>query len=176
MAKETPNDVIKAYLQDAIAAERNFETQLRQFAREGGDELARRMFLQHAEETRLQHERLYARLLEIGGSPSTAKSILAHLLGMTPRLGQIFQDEGERVVQNLMIAYAVENSEIAMYEALAAVAAAAGDAESEALARSIQIQERQTADRVWSQIGNAARASFEKLEREGARGEDVRRA
>jgi ferritin-like metal-binding protein YciE len=176
MAQETANDAIKAYLQDAIAAERNFETQLRQFAREGENELVQRMFLQHADETRLQYERLGARLEEIGGSPSTAKSILAHILGMAPKAGQIFEDESERVVQNLMMAYAVENSEIAMYEALATVAAAAGDAETEALARSIQIQERQTADKVWSQIANAARTSFVKLERRQAGGEDVRRA
>lgn len=176
MAQETPNDVIKAYLQDAIAAERNFETQLRQFAREGENELVRRMFLQHADETRLQHERLYARLKAIGGSPSTMKSILAHLLGAAPRAGQLFHDESERVVQNLLIAYSVENSEVAMYEALATVAGAAGDSETEELARSIQVQERQAADKVWSQIANTARTAFLKLEREEAGGEEARRA
>ena len=176
MAQQTPGDVIKAYLQDAIAAERNFETQLRQFAREGENEIVQRMFLQHADETRLQHERLTARLKDIGGSPSTMKSILAHMFGMAPKMGQVFHDESERVVQNLMMAYAVENAEIAMYEALATVAAAAGDAETEALARSIQVQERQTADKVWSQVANAARASFLKLERHESGGEEVRRA
>jgi ferritin-like metal-binding protein YciE len=176
MAQDSPNDVIKAYLQDAIAAERNFETQLRQFAREGENELVQRMFLQHADETRLQHERLSARLKAIGGSPSTMKSILAHLLGAAPKAGQLFHDESERTVQNLIIAYTVENSEVAMYEALAIVAAAAGDSETEELARSIQLQERQTADKVWSQIANAARTSFIKLERREAAGEEARRA
>lgn len=176
MAREMPDDVIKAYLQDAIAAERNFETQLRQFAREGENEFVRRLFMQHADETQLQHERLSARLQEIGGKPSTLKSVLAHMLGMAPKAGQMFHDESERVVQNLMMAYAVENSEIAMYEALATVAAAAGDSETEALARSIQIQERQTADKVWSQISQTARASFLKLEREQRGGEEVRHA
>lgn len=171
---ETPDDVIKAYLQDAIAAERNFETQLRQFAREGENEIVQRMFMQHADETRLQHERLSARLQEIGGRPSTMKSILAHMLGMAPKIGQAFHDESERVVQNLMMAYAVENAEIAMYEALASVSAAAGDGETEALARSIQVQERQTADKVWSQIANTARTSFIKLERREAGGETRR--
>ncbi|MES4793039.1 MAG: hypothetical protein C4321_08690 [Chloroflexota bacterium] len=44
---------------------------------------------------------------------------------MTPKLGQVGHDEAERVTQDLMAAYAVECSELAMYESLATAAAAA---------------------------------------------------
>jgi ferritin-like metal-binding protein YciE len=72
-------------------------------------------------------------------------------------------DEAERVSQNLMMAYAVEHSEIAMYEALATVAAAAGDEITASLARNIQAEEQRTADKIWALIPAAANLSFSKL-------------
>ena len=160
---ERPDEILKRYLQDTIAAERSFESQLRTFAREADDPQLQRLFAEHAEETRRQHEQLSARLEEIGGSPSAAKSFLAHLYGIAPRAGQLAQDQSERATQDLIIAFAVENSEIAMYEALAVAAMAAGDSETEQLARRIQEQERITADKVWRMLGPAARRSFDKL-------------
>jgi ferritin-like metal-binding protein YciE len=62
-----------------------------------------------------------------------------------------------------MIAYAVENSEVAMYEALATAAAAAGDVETERLAREIQQEEQRTAQKVWDMIAPMARESFLKV-------------
>ncbi len=62
-----------------------------------------------------------------------------------------------------MMAYAVENAEIAMYESLAVAAHAIGDTETEQLARSIQQQEKQTAEKVWIQIAPAAKISIDSL-------------
>ncbi len=42
---ETSTDVIKRYLEDAIAAEKSFETQLQGFAKEGDDSLAQAAFI-----------------------------------------------------------------------------------------------------------------------------------
>jgi ferritin-like metal-binding protein YciE len=75
MPYRRPEEILIAYMQDAIAAERGFETQLRAFAAEADDGRVQRLFAEH-EETRAQRERL-------------------------------------------ILACAVENSEIAMYEALA---------------------------------------------------------
>src|SRR3712207_6659854 len=122
MAQQAAGDVIRRYLQDAIAAEQNFENQLRVFAREIDQPLARQLFEQHAEETRRQHERLTARLEVLGGGPSTIKSFLANLFGTLPKAGQLGHDEAEKGTQDRMVAYAVENSEVAMYEALATAA------------------------------------------------------
>lgn len=55
-------DLIRRYLEDAIAAERSFETQLRNFASDGDDDEVKETFAAHAEETRIQHELLAARL------------------------------------------------------------------------------------------------------------------
>ncbi len=151
-------DVIKDYLQDAIAAEKSFETQLRLFAKEASQETdIRQLFEQHADETRGQYEALTQRLRDLGGTPSGVKSFLAHMFGMAPTVAKTGHDHGEKITQNLMLAFAVENSEVAMYESLATVASAAGDGQTEVLARRIQTQERATAEKVWQRIAPAAR-------------------
>jgi ferritin-like metal-binding protein YciE len=163
MAQQAPDDVIRRYLSDAIAAEKNFEDQLRAFAKETDQGPVQQLFAQHADETRRQHERLTARLEALGGSPSGMKSFLAHLFGFAPKTAQIGHDEAEKGSQDLMIAYAVENSEVAMYEALAVSAATAGDTQTEQLAREIQQEEQATAQKVWNLIAPSARDSFRKV-------------
>lgn len=153
---ETTVDVMRRYLEDAIAAEKSFESQLNSFAKEGNDDRAKALFHEHALETRSQHERLSARLHALDGEPSVAKTILAHLFAFSPKTASLGHEQQERTTHNLMIAHAVENSEIAMYEALAATADAAGDTETAALARSIQAEERATAERIWALIPSAA--------------------
>jgi ferritin-like metal-binding protein YciE len=160
---ERPDEILKRSLQETIAAERSFESQLRTFSREVDDPQLARLFAEHAEETRAQHEQLSARLEELGGSPSAAKSALAHLYGVAPRAAQLAQEQSEPTIQDLIVAFAVESGEIAMYEALAIAAMAAGDPETEQLARRIQEEERITSDKVWRMLGPAARRSFEKL-------------
>jgi ferritin-like metal-binding protein YciE len=160
---ETSTDVIKRYLQDAIAAEKSFETQLEGFAKEGDNEAAKSAFQQHAVETRRQYERLTARLETLGGSTSTAKSFLAHVFGLTPKTAQIGHEKEERTTQNLMMAFAVENSELAMYESLATVADASGDSQTASLAREIQAEEKATADKVWKLLAPAALTAFTRL-------------
>jgi len=155
-----PQQVIKRYLEDVIAAEKSFEMQLQGFSKEGDDTASQQLFAQHARETRTQYEQLTARLHALGGSPSTAKSILAHFFALAPKTAQIGHDKAERVTQNLMMAYSVENAEVAMYESLAEVARAAGDSATTQLALEIQQQEKQTAEKVWAQIDSAARRSI----------------
>jgi ferritin-like metal-binding protein YciE len=160
---ESSTDVIKRYLEDAIAAEKSFETQLQGMAKEGDDPAAQAAFHQHALETKTQYERLTARLEALGGSTSTAKSLLAHIFGLSPKTAQLGHEKEERTTQNLMIAFAVENSEIAMYESLISVAEAAGDTETVALARQIQAQEKAAAEKIWGLIPNAAVTAFRRV-------------
>ncbi|MFL6353916.1 MAG: DUF892 family protein [Bryobacteraceae bacterium] len=160
---QTSNDLIRRYLEDAIAAEKSFETQLQGFAREGDDEEVEAVFAIHAAETRRQYERLTTRLEALGGSPSTAKSFLAHVFGLTPKSAQVGHAPEERTTQNLMMAFTVENSEFAMYEALAAAAEAAGDTATETLAREIQEEEKQTAHKIWHFIPSRAKIAFNLL-------------
>lgn len=163
MSTQSSQEVIRRYLVDAIAAERNFETQLKSFSKDGEQTPVQNLFAEHAVETRHQHERLTARLHALGGSPSTLKSVLAHLFNFAPTAAQIGHDAGEKNSQDLIIAYAIENSEIAMYEELALVAGFAGDTETERLARTIQEEERAAAKKVWSLIDASCRQTFMKL-------------
>ena len=156
-------DIVKRYLEDAIAAEKSFETQLRGFAKEVDETTVRALFEQHADETKRQYERLTERLGQLGGSPSTLKSFLAHAFGLSPKTAQVGHERQERTTQDLMMAYAVENSEVAMYEALATVADAAGDHQTAELARAIQQQERSTAEKVWRHIAPCAVSAYETL-------------
>lgn len=158
------SETIQSYLEDAIAAQKAFESQLRDFAAEGSSDQSHELFLQHAEETRRQYERLTARLKELGGDPSGAKSFIAHLVGMSPKLAQLGHDVMDRMTQNLMIAFAVENCEIAMYEALIVVSEEAGDRPTAELARSIQSEEGATAEKVWQRISPTALSAFNKME------------
>src|SRR4051812_16051039 len=152
MADNSVQDIIKRYLQDAIAAENSFESQLRSFAKEGDDPTAQQLFAQHAEETRSQIDRLTARLQALGESPSGIKSFMAHMFNFAPKTASIGHEEAERTTQNLMIAHAVEHSEVGMYEALAVVAEAVGDNVTARLAREIQQEEEITGKKVWALI------------------------
>lgn len=160
MAQQTPTEAIQRYIEDAIAAEQNFENQLRANATDAAQPEVRQLFEQHAEETRSQYERLTARLETLGGKPSGMKGFMANLFGMAPKVNQLGHEAEEKGAQNLMIAYAVENSEIAMYESLAVSAEAAGDMETAQLAREIQQEERRMAERVWALLPTVARTSF----------------
>ncbi len=163
MSNESSRDVIKRYLQDAIAAERNFETQLRAFSKEGEQVPVQNAFAEHAVETRRQHERLTARLEALGGTPSTVKTFFAHVFNFAPKTAQLGHEPAEKNSQDLIIAFAIENSEIAMYEELAVVAQFAGDTETERLARAIQEEERAAARKVWGLIDASCRQSFMKV-------------
>jgi ferritin-like metal-binding protein YciE len=160
---ETSSSLIRRYLEDAIAAERTFETRLRGFAEEGDDVEVHAAFLTHADETRLQHERLAARLEALGGATSSVKGFFEQLFALVPKFTQVGHSADERLVQNLVIAFAIEQSECAMYEALATVAVAAGDAGTEQLAREIQAQESAAAGKLWRFIPSRSKIAFNLL-------------
>jgi len=161
---QTEVEVIRRYLQDAIAAETSFESQLQSFSHEGGDDFeVQALFFGHAAETSRQIERLKARLGELGGSPSGAKSSLAHLFSFAPKIAQITHRPEERLVQNLIIAFCVENGERAMYEALAATARSAADSVTEALAREIAAEETATAEKIWHFLPSRSKIAYNML-------------
>jgi ferritin-like metal-binding protein YciE len=158
---KSAQEVLARYLEDAIAAEKSFETQLVGFSEEVEDSTVQALFRQHAQETREQYTLLTRRLEELGGTTSTIKSFLAHMFNFAPKIAQIGHDKYERQTQDLMMAYAVENAEVAMYESLAQVAELAGDVRTVQLARQIQMQEKQTAEKVWAQVAPAARRAMQ---------------
>jgi ferritin-like metal-binding protein YciE len=166
------NPIIK-YLEDAIAAEKSFETQLNGFASEASNTTARNLFASHAQETKIQYENLTSRLEALGGSTSTLKSFLAHFFNSAPKVAQAGHKEEERTTQDLMMAFAVENAEVAMYEVLATASQESGDLETSHLARRIQKQEQETADKVWKAIAPSASQAYTAVTTGGGSPRDV---
>jgi ferritin-like metal-binding protein YciE len=153
---ERSAEVIKRYLAEAFAAEKSLESQLQRYTKEAHDESARIFFHEQAVETKRQYERLAYRLHSLGGSPSITKGFLGHIFGSAPKAGQTGHERDERITRNLMSTYAVVNSEIALYEALATMAEAAGDPETVQLARTIQSEKQAAAQKTWKVLPVAA--------------------
>jgi ferritin-like metal-binding protein YciE len=157
----TSQEVIIRYLEDAEAAERNFEDALATFGKTGEQNEVKRFFDFASNRAKTQHQRLEARLKELGGSPSTAKSILAHVLAFSPTIAQIGHEPAEKNTQHLVICIGAASAEMAMYESLASVAAAAGDAETERLARELQLEEKDDYEKSWALLKSSALAAFQ---------------
>jgi ferritin-like metal-binding protein YciE len=154
-------EVIIRYLEDAEAAERNFEDALATFGRTGEQSEVKSFFEFASRRARTQHERLEARLRALGGSPSTAKSILAHLLAFTPTMAQVGHEGAEKNTQHLIICVAAAAAEMGMYESLATAAALAGDGETERLARELQAEEKDDYEKSWNLLRPSALGAFQ---------------
>jgi ferritin-like metal-binding protein YciE len=89
MSNQSPKKVLQRYLEDVIASEKSFESQLRTRATEGDYAPAKQFFASHASETESQHERLTARLEQLGGSASSVKTAMAHVFNFAPKVAQI---------------------------------------------------------------------------------------
>jgi ferritin-like metal-binding protein YciE len=163
MSNQTPKKVLQRYLEDVIAAEKSFESQLRTMATEGDYAPAKQVFATHASETKSQHERLTARLEQLGGTPSSVKTAMAHVFNFAPKTAQIGHTASEKTSQNIIMGFTVENSEVATYEALATVAAAAGDTVTEKLAREIQEEERRASNSLWHLIAPSCQIAFREV-------------
>ncbi len=157
----TPQELVLTYVQDAEAAERNFEDTLTGFGKAGEQNQVKSFFEWASTRAKTQHERLEARLRELGGTPSTAKSVLAHILSLSPAAAQIGHEPAEKNTQHLIMCVGAAAAEMAMYESLATVAGAAGDTKTEKLARDLQAEEKDDYDKSWTLLPASARASFE---------------
>jgi ferritin-like metal-binding protein YciE len=171
---ERSADVIKRYLAEAFAAEKSFESQLQRFAKDARDESARRVFNDRALETKRQYERLGDRLHSLGGSPSIGKVFFGHIFGPAPKTDQTGHERDERATRNLVTTYAVVNSEIALYEALATMAEAAGDPDTVELARAIQSEKQAAAQKTWKLLPAAAIEEYRRDSDQQARGRSAR--
>lgn len=156
----TTIEVIRNYLQEAIAAETSFESQLRSSSHDGDDFEVQALFFGHAAQTNHHIQRLTARLGELDGNTSEAKSSLAHSFSLAPKLAQATHSPEERLVQNLIMAFSVANGARAMYEALAAVAHMAGDAVTESLAFELVADEATVAEKIWHFLPSRSKIAF----------------
>ena len=158
----TQQEVLIKYLEDTEAAERNFEDALAAFAKAGEQSDVKQLFAAASSRARTQHERL-DRLRTLGGSPSKAKSMLAHFLAFTPTIAQIGHEGAEKNTQHLIMVIAAAAAEMAMYESLAAAAAVAGDVETERLARQLRSEEKDDYEKSWNLLRQSAASWFQSV-------------
>jgi ferritin-like metal-binding protein YciE len=163
----TPEEIIVSCLQHAIATGTGIQAHLDEAARQGTNASVQSLFTTHARETRMQVLQLTARLESLGGTPSPVRNVAGRVLAMAPAAVEIGQDAADRLTQSLtqslIHAFATENGEIALYESLAELATAAGDAPTAQLARVIQKQQREFAERLWAHIAPNGRAAIASL-------------
>jgi ferritin-like metal-binding protein YciE len=156
-------DVIRGYLQEAIAAEASVQKQFQAFAEQGDDDEVRAVFSQQAYESHSHGERLAARLEELGSTSSFRfKSALLDISSSMAKLNNLQRPE-EQTAHNLMSGFAVATSQCAMYEALAAVAESAGDTATSSLIREIQAQVRRAAEQIWHFLPSRLKIAFNML-------------
>ena len=160
---EPKESILRRYLADAVAAEESFEARLNEMSGEGDHLAARQLFAQHAEQTQSQRQRLKGRLEALGGNVSSLKTALAHLVALIPKSAHIGYDDSEITTQNLILGYTMAHEKIAMYEALASTATAAGDLQTEQLAHDIQKEEQHAAEMIWNLIASSAQESYGKI-------------
>jgi ferritin-like metal-binding protein YciE len=85
------------------------------------------------------------------------------LFSSAPKIAQATHKPEERIVQNLITAFCVENGERAMYEALATTARIAGDGATERLAREIAAEGTATAEKIWHFLPSRSKIAFNVL-------------
>lgn len=133
-----------SYLTDAVALEENVEVMLAGLIRTTEDPALRSRLQQHQDETRIQADRLRARLEAHGASASTVKGVAAKA-GAAVK-GVLDAARGDTAGKNLRDAYATEHVEIAAYQLLMRVATRAGDVDTAEVARTNLAEEQAMAE------------------------------
>lgn len=157
---------ISVYIDDAIALEAASITALKDMIEDAVSADDTELFREHLIETERQKERLEERLRFFGreAERNILKDLLNKAGAMATDLLHAAKNHHDKATRNLMQAYAIENLEVAVYEALYAAADEAGDQETARLARSIQDEEKAAADKIWSRIAYSARTAVNAVE------------
>jgi len=162
---ENAQERLVRYLQDAHAAEVGVRKMLEGFVDDTNDQQIKMLFQEHIEMTRWQEDQLEQCLRkydEEAGSGS--KGFFNSLMAKVGEMLQGAHDQEDKDTQNLIKAFATENLECGMYESLISYAEAVGDMDVVQVARNIQQQEKQTAERIWPMISQYAKMPLAKVE------------
>ncbi len=158
---ETPQDRLIRYIQDAHASEVGIVGTLKTFIAEVDNVQVQAVFQEHLAVTESQAQRLEQRLIALGSGASDGKGFLNTVLGKVANVAQHpFHDEKDKTTQDLIKAYATEHLEIGMYESLYSYAEAIGDTQTAQLAKQIQAEEQDAADKVFPLITLTAKAAL----------------
>lgn len=155
---ETLDQQLTKYLTDVHSIEVQALAQLRAAPRIAGDTELADAFRRHYHETEVHERRVRARLDARDAHPSIAKDVAGRAGGVGMLLFAWLQpDTPGKLVAH---AYSYEHMELAAYDLLSAVAARAGDEETEAVAESIRAEEAAMASRLGDAFDRAVDASL----------------
>lgn len=153
---ENTQERLIRYLDDAWAVEKGLVDTLKEMADEVNDPAVQSLLEEHRAVTHTQEERLEERIRALGEEPSGGKGVFNRMVAKIGDALHAAHDAYDKTTQDLMKAFATENFEIAMYQALESYAGAIGDSETAALARQLMQEEQQAANKVWPLIAPAA--------------------
>ncbi len=158
MTHHSPQEKLIKHLTDVHSIEEQALVQMRRAPRIAGDPKLAQIFEQHLGETEEHEERVRERLTALGAEPSKVKDAA----GKAGGVGMIWFAKLNPDTPGKLIAhaYSYEHMELAAYELLREVARAAGDKETEKLAKEIAKQEDAMADRLEDCFDAAVDASL----------------
>jgi ferritin-like metal-binding protein YciE len=131
------------YLKDAHAMEQNVLHMLTSMIVNTSDDEIKKGLEAHKEETRVQAERITARLQAHGQSVSPIREAGAIMSALTKGVGDAVRKE--KAGKNARDAFVTEHLEIAAYELLERLAIKAGDEETASVARQNRAEEEEMA-------------------------------
>jgi ferritin-like metal-binding protein YciE len=156
--------LVIAYLEDAVAAEHSFESQIKSFVKRAEQQPeaqpACTLFTEHAKATREDFEHLTRRLQSLGAEPSALKGFFAEVFNAAPKFAGTGHDPNEQLTQDLITLFAIANAQVAICRELQNVAHATEDDTTEALAIAIAQNNQAAADKAWAEIEPAAQVSI----------------
>lgn len=134
MMEKTRSERLLQWLRDAHAMEAEATTMLTaQASRLDNYPQLRQRIEEHIRETKQQSQLLESCLERLGGSPSTAKNVIASGMAAMHAAGNSAMSD--EVVKGMGISYAFEHVEISAYRSLILAAEAAGDTETARICR-----------------------------------------
>jgi len=147
---ESSAQVVRRYLEDVVAAETAFASQYGEIVRQIPSGSARESLKSNLDRMVNLQEQLAKRLHQLGGSVPGARGFFAQLFGLGRKYVSRHEPMRNDPVKNLIHGFAINNNELAMYEALANVSEAAGDVDTADLARLNQQEVRLAAEAIWA--------------------------
>lgn len=156
----TALEVIAQYLNQAISAERSFESHFRSCAKDGDDSDVQTFFARCAERVAANAEILATRLSSLNATEHGSTHFLSDLLSLAPKLGQTGHTAEERIAQNLIQGFALSKSGSAMYVSLQSAARAAGDEQTQDLAGRLGSEAQAAAEQFWHFLPSRSKIAY----------------
>lgn len=149
-------------MDDAIAAERSFEAQLRHFSMEGDDPEVQGLFAELAAAALLHSERM-AESPAVSNDALKSRDFFSEVLAPAPKARQDNHVTEERLAQNLIMAFALAKGGCAMYKALEAVARVSAEERIAGLAQDLSTEQNRAAERIWHFLPSRSKIAFNVL-------------